>query len=141
MRTSRVVLAGIAVAAAAATTSAFTASNDVPDSVAGYGSGTVTGATVTDIHYTPKSSDPMHLDNVVFTTTTDMHTGSWTADMVLKKGDGTQLGQDSYSCTVDQAGWTGTSMTLTCSTTADYPLISQIGTVGLTVVQTSQPSA
>ena len=45
MRKSRVLLAGVAVAAAAVATSAFTAGNDwSPASVAGYGQGAVTGA-------------------------------------------------------------------------------------------------
>ena len=51
MRKSRLLLAGVAVAAAAAATSAFTAGNDVQDSVAGYGSATVTGATTKHINY------------------------------------------------------------------------------------------
>ena len=51
MRKSRVLLAGVAVAAAAAATSAFTAGNDVQDSVAGYGSATVSGATTKHINY------------------------------------------------------------------------------------------
>ena len=51
MRKSRLLLAGVAVAAAAAATSAFTAGNDVQDSVAGYGTATVSGATTKHINY------------------------------------------------------------------------------------------
>ena len=55
MRKSRVLLAGVAVAAAAAATSAFTAGNTfqagVQDTVAGYGEATVSGANITAIHY------------------------------------------------------------------------------------------
>jgi hypothetical protein len=51
MRKSRLLLAGVAVAAAAAATSAFTAGNDVQDSVAGYGSATVSGAHTAHINY------------------------------------------------------------------------------------------
>jgi hypothetical protein len=134
MRTSRVVFAGIAVAAAAATTSAFTASNTVPNSVAGYGSATVTGATMTDIKYTANTADPTTLASVKFTTSTDLSTGHWHADMVLKKSDGTQLGSADYICSVDQGTWANGSMTITCDT-ADYPSIKSLATVGLTVTQ------
>ena len=58
MRKSRVLLAGVAVAAAGVATSAFTASNTMPASVAGYGQGAVTGATVTEIHYDPNAATP-----------------------------------------------------------------------------------
>jgi hypothetical protein len=48
----RIGLAVLAVGAAVAGGSAFTASNTVPASVAGYGSATVSGATATNIGYT-----------------------------------------------------------------------------------------
>ena len=130
MRTSRVVFAGIAVAAAAvAGTSAFTASNTVPDSVAGYGEGTISGATVTDIQYTPKSSDNTYLAQVVFTTTDDVT--NETSTMTLKQGS-TTVGTSPYSCTY--SAYSAGSMTITCLT-ADNPAFADFDTVGLTVVQ------
>ena len=73
MRKSRVLLAGVAVAAAGVATSAFTASNTVSgDSVAGYGQVAVTGADVTDIHYVPTPPTRASSTRVVFTTTTDV---------------------------------------------------------------------
>src|SRR3954451_22787270 len=45
-KTKRIAGAFVAVAALAASGAAFTASNTVPDTVAGYGSGTITGATM-----------------------------------------------------------------------------------------------
>jgi len=130
MRTSRVVFAGIAVAAAAvAGTSAFTASNTVPDSVAGYGEGTISGATVTDIQYTPLSSDNTYLASVVFTTTDDVT--NETSTMTLKSGT-TPVGSSPYSCTY--SAYSSGSMTITCLT-PDNPAFADFDTVGLTVVQ------
>jgi hypothetical protein len=51
MRLSRVLLAGTAVAAAGIATSAFTAGNTVEESVAGYGTATVSGVNTSDISY------------------------------------------------------------------------------------------
>ena len=70
MRKSRLVLVGVAVAAAAAVGSAFTAGNSfgTTKDIAGYGESTVTGATVTNIHYTVDSNDSSKLDSVEFTT-------------------------------------------------------------------------
>lgn len=129
MRSSRVMFTGIAVAAAAvAGTSAFTASNTVPNSVAGYGQGTISGATVTDIQYTPLSSDNTYLASVVFTTTTDVT--NETSTMTLKSGSAT-VGASPYSCTYSSYS---TTMTITCLT-PDNPAFTSFNTVGLTVVQ------
>jgi hypothetical protein len=71
MRMSRVLLAGAAVAAAAVTTSAFTAGNDVQDSVAGYGSASVTGATTANINY-QLDATKTKVDAIVFDLNEDM---------------------------------------------------------------------
>ena len=56
-RNTRTFAAGIAVIASlAAGGAAFTASNTIPDSVAGYGSSTISGATATALSYT-RSAD------------------------------------------------------------------------------------
>jgi hypothetical protein len=135
MRTSRVVFAGIAVAAAAATTSAFTASNTVADSLAGYGQDTVTGVHATDIRFTQSATDPSLLAAVEFTTTENVSVGHYTATMVLKTAaSGTAVGAGSngvagvYSCDVSVAN------KVTCAVT-DTPSIATVGTVGLTVHQ------
>jgi hypothetical protein len=129
MRTSHVVLAGVAVAAAAVTTSAFTAGNTLQASKAGYGQSSVTGATVSDIEYTPWATDNARLGQVVFTTSTDV-TGL-TATMLLREGDGDIVGTNPYSCII--AGTVGTQ-TITCAT-GDHPELDDFVTVGLTVVQ------
>lgn len=129
MRRSHVVLAGIAVAGAAVTGSAFTAANVVPNSVAGYGQGTVSGATISNIAYTPAPADNTNLASVVFTSSTNV-TGR-TATMTLKNGS-SPVGTSPYSCTV--GSWDGTSVPITCAT-PDSPPIASFNTVGLTVVQ------
>jgi hypothetical protein len=66
-------IAGLAVGSGAA----FTASNNFtaqPAIVAGFGSVSVTGATVTNTAVTPLSTDPSQVSEVVFTTTTDVMT-------------------------------------------------------------------
>jgi hypothetical protein len=76
MRMSRVLLAGVAVAAAGVTTSAFTASNTFTpgmDNVAGYGELTASGVAVTNIAYNP-ATDASKLQSVVFTVDTDTTT-------------------------------------------------------------------
>jgi hypothetical protein len=83
MRMSRVLLAGVAVAGVAATTSAFTNSNTstgLDNNVAGYGQLTVSGVNVSNIAYTP-ASDASQLAQVVFTV--DTNTTSMAAVMTL----------------------------------------------------------
>jgi hypothetical protein len=125
MRKSRVLLAGVAVAAAAAATSAFTASNTVPASVAGYGQAVVTGAVVTIVHYVPNAADPSVLDGVEFTTTTHL-TAGYTATMTLRTGvaadgtGGTVLAPATgYACS-EKTAWDNTAgtMVVTCDTSA-----------------------
>jgi hypothetical protein len=138
MRKSRVLLAGVAVAAAGVATSAFTASNTVPQSVAGYGQAAVTGATVTNVHYVADGSDAGLLASVEFTLSTDV-TNAATRTMVLRTGvnsttnaGGTVVGNP-YTCAVKTA-WAAGSMVLNCDT-ADTPSFEAFDGVGLTVVQ------
>jgi hypothetical protein len=142
MRKSRVLLAGVAVAAAAAATSAFTAGNDftgVPANVAGYGQLEVTGATVTDIHYVVNGADGGLVDAVEFTTTTNI-TGA-TSTMVLRTGatagaGGTVVGAP-YACT-EKTPWnsagTPPTLVLACATNATPVSFTAFNAVGLTVV-------
>ena len=123
MRKSRVLLAGVAVAAAGAATSAFTASNDftaVATDVAGYGQVAVTGATVTNIDYTPVARTISKLDSVVFTT--DAPTSpTWPAHAWCSS-DGGRGRWRHLACT-----WapTAPSMRITCDATDD-PLIQRL---------------
>ncbi len=139
MRMSRVLLAGVGIAAAVAATSAFTASNTVPDSVAGFGQGAVTGAVVTDIHYVTNADDGTIVDAVEFTTTTDVTNN--TSTMTLKigadaNGDGGTVVGDPYPCVVKTGfEWDNTSLVLICDTTGTTRNFEDFNAVGLTVIQ------
>jgi hypothetical protein len=138
MRKSRVLLTGVAVAAAAVATSAFTAANDVPDSVAGYGQGAVTGADIQTIHYVANEDDGTILDAVEFTSLTDITTA--TSTMTLKTTGGTAVVGDVYTACSVTTVWNGTSLVLTCDTTAatnngTVREFDDFDSVGLTVVQ------
>jgi len=129
MRKSRVLLAGVAVAAAGAATAAFTASNTVPPSTAGYAAATVSGATVEDIEYVVNATDRSLLDRIVFHVTEDV-TGM-NAYLTLRTGvaPGTVVGTP-IACTV---GARTTSSPITCLTPSQA--IAGFNSVGLTVAQ------
>jgi len=103
--------------------SAFTASNTVPDSFAGFGEGSVTGTVVTGVHYN-LDTDQSLIDSVVFADA-DTLTGA-TITLTLKDSGGALLGASPYTCTSD-----GTN--ITCLT-ADKPAIAAIAKTDLTVV-------
>jgi hypothetical protein len=137
MRKSRLLLAGVAVAAAAVGTSAFTAANTVDDSVAGYGEGTVSGATITDFHYVANVADGTIVDAVEFTSTTNL-TGK-TVTLTLKSTGGTVVVGDPYACGVKTA-WnalgTPPTIVMTCDTTVGGDRnFADFDTTGVTVVQ------
>jgi hypothetical protein len=127
MRLSRVLLAGTAVAAAGIATSAFTASNDVPNSVAGYDEATVTGATVSKIEYVVNATDASVLDSIKFTATENV--AGMKAYLQLKKTDGTNVGTP-LTCTI---GTFGTNTPITCLTTGRA--ITDFQGLALTVAQ------
>jgi hypothetical protein len=129
MRASRVLLAGVAVAGAAVTTSAFTASNTVPASVAGFGEGAVTGATVTDIHYVADTADGTIVDAIEFTSTTNL-TGK--TSTVTLKNSGSVVGTP-YACTIKTA-WNSTEIVMTCDTSGSTRNFADFNSVGITVV-------
>jgi hypothetical protein len=134
MRRSTLVLTAVGVSAAAITGSAFTASNDVTavtNQYAGYGEVTVSGATVTDVAYTPYTSDNTDLGSVTFTTTTHLSSSSETASLTLKSGS--SVVGSAYACTIN-SDWDGTKLTITCDTSSVHPAFTTFDTTGLTVV-------
>jgi hypothetical protein len=66
-RRRRLVLAGVLAVAVSAAAYGFTATNTVPTSYAGDGSGTISGYTVSAIAYTLNTTDPTKVDKVAFT--------------------------------------------------------------------------
>jgi len=65
-RRRRVALAALLALIVAASAYAFTASNTVPSSSAGEGSGLITGFTVSNIHYTLNAANPAGITGVSF---------------------------------------------------------------------------
>ena len=65
-KTKKIILAVAVIGAIAAGGVAFTEANTVPDSVAGYKTTTVSGATVTDVQYT-LSADGTQINDVILT--------------------------------------------------------------------------
>ena len=129
MRMSRVLLAGVAVAGAVATTSAFTAANSLspPDNVAGYGSATVTGATVNNIRYNP-DTDPTKLASVVFTSTTDVTN---TAATMYLSNAGAAVASSASTCAY--GAFAAGTMLITCTLTAPVAFVA-FDAIGLTIV-------
>ena len=127
MRMSRVLLAGVAVAGAAVTTSAFTASNDVPDSVAGYDEATVSGATVSKIEYTLDGTNSALIDSIEFETTENVF--GMQAVLQLQDADGDPVGGP-ITCTVSAF----TTVTPISCPTPDRPIVDFDG-IALTIAQ------
>ena len=95
---------------------AFTASNTVPDTKAGDGTGTVSGYVVSSVHYALKASDPTKVDSVAFTLDSAPIAGS----TIRTKLDGAW-----YSCT-------NVTTAVTCNTTSGPATV--LGTASLQVV-------
>jgi hypothetical protein len=105
--------------------SAFTASNTVPNSIAGFGEGTVSGATVTGVHYVPNATDPSVLDTVTFDDATDDLSAA-AITLTLKDGSAATMGSP-YTCSF-------ASSVITCDVTSGHPSIATLAATDLTVV-------
>lgn len=109
-RISRV-LAVVGIAAATAGTYAMTASNTVPTSSAGAGSGTISGYTVSAVHYALNSSNPQNIDGVTFTLDSTPPAGSTVKVKLVAAGS------TYYSCT-------NTGADVSCTTTSPQATVS-----------------
>jgi hypothetical protein len=96
---------------------AFTASNTVPDSKAGDGTGTVTGYVVSSVHYGLNSTDPTKADSVTFTLDSTPVAGS-----TLK----TKVGGNWYTCT-------NTAAAVSCATTSPQATVQPITSLEVVV--------
>ena len=131
MRMSRVLLAGVAVAGAVATTSAFTAANTfntLDNNVAGYGEVTATGVNVSNIAYTPTTADSGRLESVTFTVDTAVASPGQTARMTLYSGT-TPITNNANTCVYSNPV---SDHLVTCTFTTP-PLISAFNKTSLTV--------
>lgn len=122
---TRLVVAAVSAMAVAGAAYAFTASNTVPNSVAGSGSGTVSGYTVTNIHYALNATTPTNVDSVTFTISPAVPStgsGKVVVEATLSSG-----GPNTYTCSTDTGG-----TNVTCATTS--PQLTAGTLTGLTVV-------
>jgi hypothetical protein len=124
-RASKIAIAsGVAVLIAAGAY-AFTSSNTVPASTAGAGSGSVSGFTVTNLHYVLDATTPSNIDSLTFTiapAVVTTGTGVVTISAALSTG-----GPNNYTCSANAAG-----TTVTCITTS--PQLTATLLTGVTVV-------
>ena len=104
---------------------AFTAANTVPQSNVGAGSGTVSGYTVSNVHYNLNATTSTNVDSLTFTVSPVIpSTGSGTVVISVDLVSG---GSTRYTCTRNAAG-----DTVTCATTS--PQLAADNISKLTVV-------
>ena len=97
----------------------------MPNSTAGSGQGTVSGYTVTNVHYVLNTTTPANIDSLTFTVSPvipSTSTGKVIVQAQLSTG-----GPTNYTCTTNTTGDTVTCATITPQLTADK-------LTGLTVV-------
>ncbi len=104
---------------------AFTASNTVPATTVGAGSGAVSGFTVTNLHYNLNTATPANVDSLTFTISPVVPSTS-SGKVVIAAALSTG-GPTNYTCTSDTAG-----STVTCATTS--PQLTAALLTGVTVV-------
>ena len=124
MRT-RLVVAIVAAMVIAGGAYAFTAANTVPNSTVGAGVGTVSGYTVSSLHYALNATTPANIDSLTFTiapVVPSTSTGKVIIQAALSTG-----GPTNYTCTTDTTG-----ATVTCATTT--PQLTAALLTGITVV-------
>ncbi len=129
MRKSRGLLVGVAVAGAAVTTSAFTASNTLNDSVAGYDAAVVSGVVITQTTYVPDNGGDIALiDSIDFVATGDIEDQTATLQFRDALGDPVCL---AITCTMGT--YSAPSTPISCPT-PNKELATFVG-IGLTVVE------
>jgi hypothetical protein len=97
LRPRSLVLLALALIFAAASYG-FAASNTVPTSTAGDGSGAVSGYTISNIHYTLNSSNPANIDSVTFNTTPAISTTAPVGTIKVQIAQGAAMTW--HNCTV-----------------------------------------
>jgi hypothetical protein len=122
---TKAVLVAVVAAAVSGGAYAFTASDTVPTTAVGAGSGAVSGYTVSALHYSLNATTPANIDTLVFTITPPVpSTGGGKVNIQAALTAG---GPTNYTCTTDTAG-----STATCATTT--PQLTAALLTGVTVV-------
>jgi hypothetical protein len=116
-RLGRITAVALMAGALVAGSYAFTAANTVPTSHAGDGSGTVSGYTVSSIHYNLNASSPQNVDSVTSSLDTAPVAGS--TIKIVTSGN-------TYSCT-------NVTTTVTCNTTSPQATVVNITTLRVIV--------
>jgi hypothetical protein len=114
----RAILGSVVVAGAIGVAGfAFTASNTVPASKAGDGTGTVSGYVVSSVHYGLNATDPTKADSVAFTLDSAPVAGS-----TIK----TKVAANWYTCT-------NSTTSVTCDTTSPQATVQPITSLQVVV--------
>jgi hypothetical protein len=124
----RFIVAAVAALSIAGGAYAFTASNTVPTTSVGAGIGTVSGYTVTNLHYGLNTTTPTNIDSLSFTVSPvipSAGTGKVVVAAALTTG-----GPNSYACTTNTAG-----DTVTCSTTSPQLTADKLTSVTVVAAQ------
>lgn len=125
----RKVLAAVAVAGALSTTVAFTASNTVPASNAGSGSGAISGYTVSAVDYNLVSADPTKLASVTFSLNGNVAT-SYDTKIQLSSGGSW------FDCTEGTYDSVGDKTPATCTfTSGSEPTVASATNLTVVVAQ------
>ncbi|MDE3191108.1 MAG: hypothetical protein KGL94_09850 [Acidobacteriota bacterium] len=122
---------GVAVVAAAAVAGgayAFTAANTVPSTNAGAGSGTVSGYTVTNLHYSLNATTPANIDSLTFNVSPVIPSTS--SGKVIVQASLSSGGPNTYTCTTNTAG-----DTVTCATTSPQLTADKLSSVTVVAAQ------
>jgi hypothetical protein len=113
----RLIAALVVAAIVAGGAYAYTASNTVPNSTAGSGSGTVSGYTVSNVHYALNATTPVNIDSLTFVITPTVpstSSGKVVVQAALSVG-----GPSTYNCTTNTTGELVTCLTTTPQLTSD----------------------
>jgi len=107
---------------------AFTASNTVPTSNVGAGSGSVSGYTVTNVHYALDATTPTNIDQLTFNVSPSIpSTGSGKVSVSAALTSG---GPNAYTCSTNVAG-----DTVTCATTSPQLTADKLSSVTVVAAQ------
>jgi hypothetical protein len=107
---------------------AFTASNTVPTTNVGAGSGTVSGFAVSNLHYGLNATTPSNIDSLTFNVSPVIpSTSSGKVDVQATLTAG---GPNTYSCTTNTTG-----DTVTCTTTSPQLSASTLSSVTVVAAQ------
>lgn len=120
-RTKRLAIAAVVAGLVVVGAFAFTASNTVPGTKAGDGSGAITGYVVSSVHYTLNGSDPTKVDSVAFTLDSAPVAGSTLKVQLESAGSW-------YSCT-------NVTTAVTCATTSPQATVQPADNLRVIVAQ------